>query len=157
MRMVPLGRHTGSRCVLPAHPEGMTELPQAWESSCQQFASQLILPVRLWPLFGDAMAYHSNSHEALAAISGMICGRSCHTPSGLRVAQAAGFSYAFFSPVFSTKTHPEAEPLGLAGLQAACKALQLPIFALGGVTWENAPQCIAHGAHGVAGISMFSQ
>jgi len=62
-----------------------------------------------------------------------------------------------FSPVFE-KVFGEASPAqGLGGLGSACGAARgIPVFALGGVTAANAPDCIAVGAAGVAGIRLFA-
>ncbi len=61
-----------------------------------------------------------------------------------------------FSPVFE-KLRPEAAAQGLEALRRACVAAQgIPVFALGGVTSSNAPDCLAAGAAGVAGIRLFA-
>ena len=45
---------------------------------------------------------------------------------------------------------------GLEQLHAACiAAAPVPVYALGGVTLENAAACIAAGAAGIAGIRLF--
>lgn len=82
-------------------------------------------------------------------------GRSCHTLQELRAAEVEGFDYAFFSPIFPTQTHPEATPVGMEKLQAACAQVKIPIFALGGITTENESQCLEAGAAGIAAIRMF--
>lgn len=82
-------------------------------------------------------------------------GCSCHSIESLQKAEALGYDYAFFSPVFSTQSHPEATPLGLDQLAAGCAAVSIPVFALGGINLENEQSCLDAGAHGIAGISLF--
>jgi thiamine-phosphate pyrophosphorylase len=102
------------------------------------------------------------SHHKPIAIP--IVSVSCHTVADILAARAAGASLALFAPVFE-KALPGATALGGQGLEslaAACHAAHqpapqpaLPVFALGGVTLENAAQCVAAGATGVAAIRLF--
>ncbi len=89
---------------------------------------------------------------------------SCHTVPDIRAARMAGANVALFAPVFE-KVLPGAFPIpgtGLTALAAACGAgreghtyPELPVLALGGVTLENALQCVAAGASGIAAIRLF--
>jgi thiamine-phosphate pyrophosphorylase len=93
-----------------------------------------------------------------------IIGVSCHSTADVEAARAAGATLALFAPVFE-KVLPGAPPLagqGLESLAEACRAarqpgplVEIPVLALGGVTLENAPQCIAAGAAGIAAIRLF--
>lgn len=79
-----------------------------------------------------------------------ILGRSVHSPEAATA--AIGADYLFAGPVFPTSSKPGAAPLGLAGLQRVVAATWSPVFAIGGVTADNARDTLRAGAQGVAVI-----
>jgi thiamine-phosphate pyrophosphorylase len=90
---------------------------------------------------------------------------SCHTTTDAIAARNAGATLALFAPVFE-KVLPgigASQGTGIDALEAACRAAApsgeppLPILALGGVTLENAAECVAAGAAGIAAIRLFAE
>ncbi|MDQ6759320.1 MAG: thiamine phosphate synthase [Acidobacteriota bacterium] len=77
---------------------------------------------------------------------------SGHSVPEVVAAEADGAAFVVFGPVFATGTKT---PVGLDALRSAAAAVRVPVFALGGVTEENAASCIAAGAAGIAGIRLF--
>lgn len=82
-------------------------------------------------------------------------GVSCHTPEQVKRAASDGADFVVFGPVFGKKNE-SAGAAGLAALRATCQD-NIPIMALGGVTLENANDCLDAGAAGLAGIRLFQE
>ena len=85
-------------------------------------------------------------------------GASCHSTEGVRAAEGAGADYIIFGPVFPTPSKAAfGAPQGIERLHDACRAVRIPVLAIGGVTIENAHSCFAAGAAGVAAIRLFQE
>jgi|SRR5579872_1432042 len=85
-----------------------------------------------------------------------LIGVSCHSPAEVTQAEASGATFVVFAPVFEKEELPGTNPAGLTQLHAACKA-NIPVLALGGITLENAQDCIEAGAAGIAAIRLFQE
>ena len=84
----------------------------------------------------------------------MIIGISAESVADAVRAEAEGADYIGASPVFTTPTKTDtASPLGLDGLRAIRRAVQLPLVAIGGINADNAAQVLRAGADGLAVVS----
>ena len=87
-----------------------------------------------------------------------LIGVSTHSIAEATAARDDGANFAVFGPVFETATKMEyGPPRGVEALAEVCQALTpFPILALGGISIQNASDCLQRGASGIAGISLFS-
>ena len=87
-----------------------------------------------------------------------LVGVSCHSLPAARVAADSGADYLFFGPVFATPSKAAyGAPQGLAKLADLCRAVSVPVLAIGGISVENAASCLSSGASGIAAIRLFQQ
>jgi thiamine-phosphate pyrophosphorylase len=85
-----------------------------------------------------------------------LVGVSCHSMDGAQAAVNAGASYIFFGPIFATPSKSSfGNPQGLGRLTEICRAISIPVLAIGGITLENAAACFESGAAGIAAIRLF--
>jgi len=83
----------------------------------------------------------------------IIVGVSARTVEQALAAQAGGADYLGVGAVFGTTTKLDARPIERATLEAICKAVDIPIVAIGGVSKDNIPQLKGSGVDGVAVVS----
>ena len=82
--------------------------------------------------------------------SGMLCAASCHNGDELACADALELDFVVLGPVRDTPTHADASALGWSGFAALARERQIPVYALGGLDFDDLDLAVAQGAHGIA-------
>ena len=112
----------------------------------------------------EVRAIWNSSGSLTGRHSQPVIGVSCHSAGEVQRARGDGADFSVFAPVFEKVTGSEKRPgTGLNALRAACESVasvgasasKFAVFALGGVTLDNAQSCVGVGAVGVAGIRLF--
>jgi 8-oxo-dGTP diphosphatase len=80
----------------------------------------------------------------------LIVAASCHNAEELAHAQKLALDFVVLSPVKPTKSHPNSVTLGWVSFAQLIESIEIPIYALGGMTKDDLPQALALGARGVA-------
>ena len=94
--------------------------------------------------------------RALHREKDFLIGVSCHSLEAAKKAEQAGADYIFFGPVFATPSKAAfGAPQGLERLAEVCRAVSIPVLAIGGVTLENSAACLSAGVSGIAAIRLF--
>ena len=111
---------------------------------------------------GDARAIFAS-----AGVPNPVVATSCHTEREVEMAESCAANFVVFGPVFEKAGVAERRLEELRRICAKVSAgdekteavarARLPVLALGGMTLENAAQCVRAGAAGVAGIRLFQQ
>jgi thiamine-phosphate pyrophosphorylase len=83
--------------------------------------------------------------------AGHMIGVSAHSLAEAKAAEQSGADFVTLSPIFETASKPGYGPaLGLDELARVCDAVDIPVYALAGITPERVEACLDAGAYGVA-------
>lgn len=87
-----------------------------------------------------------------------LIGRSVHSAVEARAAEAdGGADYLIFGTVFPSRGKPAGHPIaGVEGLHEVCRAVRLPVIAIGGLETSRVGDAVRAGSAGVAAIGMFN-
>ncbi len=81
-------------------------------------------------------------------------GVSTHSMAEAQRAEDEGADFVTFGPVYETPSKAGyGRPVGLAALNAVCRRLRIPVYALGGISLARIRDALGAGAFGVAMIS----
>ena len=107
----------------------------------------------------DLAASEARAILSKAGLSQAVIAVSCHTAEEIAAAEAHGADFAVFGPVFGKGAQMA---VGVEQLQFVCRRdaqarPPMPVLALGGITLDNAAECLVADAAGVAGIRLFQR
>ena len=92
-------------------------------------------------------SYSASFARALLGKEGVV-GVSTHSVIEAKAAEKDGADFITFGPVFHTPSKAGyGEPLGVAELKKAVRALSIPVYGLGGINMKNAGQVLKAGAN----------
>jgi thiamine-phosphate pyrophosphorylase len=107
---------------------------------------------------GDACRLRHDFFAARNQSADFLVGLSCHSIGAALGAARAGADYIYFSPIFFTPSKANyGPPQGVERLARICAAVEIPVIAIGGITAENAPECLRVSASGIAAIRLFQE
>lgn len=87
-----------------------------------------------------------------------IIGVSCQTVEQALQAEKNGADYLGVGAVFSTSTKADADNVSISTLKEICRAVKIPVVAIGGISLQNMSQLKGSGIAGVSVISaIFAQ
>jgi thiamine-phosphate pyrophosphorylase len=92
----------------------------------------------------------------LPSAPGLLRSAPVHRLEELRAAEAVGAAFVFVSPVFPTRSHPDAAALGPQGFAAIAGQARVPVIALGGMNETKARSLSGLGMYGWAGIDAWA-
>ncbi len=85
--------------------------------------------------------------------SGKIIGATAHTVQQALSAQRQGADYIGAGAAFPTGTKSDTTIIGTEGIAEICRAVSIPVFAIGGIKAENVEELLGTGIRGVAVVS----
>jgi len=80
----------------------------------------------------------------------LIVSASCHTQEEISIAEQLNLNFIVLSAVKKTISHPDMKPIGWDKFQKIVNKVNIPIYALGGLSTKNYEVALDNGAIGIA-------
>lgn len=91
------------------------------------------------------------------APAGFLIGQSVHAADQAVAAEQSGVDYIVMGTIYPTRSKAAETPLaGIDGVMETCRAVRVPVLAIGGVTLDRLPELADAGAAGIAAIGLFT-
>jgi 8-oxo-dGTP diphosphatase len=125
---------------------------------CHQYQAKVLLNQHLHLLNAtQADGIHLPSQELMQLTQRpvsekLLFSAACHTKEQILHASAIKADFVVLSPVLATPSSPNGKPLGWKNFENIARIVDIPLYALGGMTPKDIPIAKAHGAIGVAAI-----
>ncbi len=128
---------------------------------CHAYSGQLFINSRIkiaMSIGADGLHLPGNSASVRKVIEEtrhrFIIGGSVHSLTEAKQREMEGANFITYSPIYPTLSKPGYGPaVGLDGLRTVTEEINIPVFALGGITPERVSECLDAGAYGVAVMS----
>jgi len=139
-------------------PGAFRRLAQDLVALCRDASAKLLLnstPEMVVACRADGV--HLNSRRLLSLNSRPLAAdqwvaASCHNAEELSHAEKIGVDFVVLSPVLATLSHPEQQPLGWQGFQELVERVNIPVYALGGMSPNMIDKARHCGGQGIAAI-----
>lgn len=83
-----------------------------------------------------------------------LIGCSTHSPDTAKKREGEGADFITYSPIYLVESKPQyGSAVGVENLEKLVHQVQLPVFALGGITPKHVGECMNAGASGIAVMS----
>ncbi len=131
------------------------------QSLCDLYAAKLLLNTGVNVFLDKSTDGFHLSSRMLNAVQSRPLGRefllsvSCHGEDEIEKAKSIDADVILLSPVKETKSHPDVEGMGWDKFKALSSCLDVPVYALGGMTENDLIEAKKAGAQGIAAISEF--
>lgn len=147
----------GSGIVLRHHATPMAERGRLFEA-LRAIARRRGHVLLLAGPVAQARAWRADGcHGRRGRAPGMLMSVPVHDMRELNQAMRLGADLIFLSPLFATRSHPGARPLGPARFAAIARRAPMPVLALGGVGRRHGALIRRLGAHGYGAIDSLTR
>ncbi|MFL2697639.1 MAG: thiamine phosphate synthase [Gammaproteobacteria bacterium] len=130
--------------------------------SFNESSSRVILNSAHWDFFSDKFLGLHLTADDLKDLTKRpiskkkILGSSCHDKDGIVRALAIDVDYIFVSPILENLKGENGSVIGWEGFKELTNGINIPAYALGGLSPEDLKVSVSCGGYGVAGIREFS-